>query len=94
MVHNATQFSASYPNHNTLALIVHVSAWILQFLGHGFAEKRSPALKESLIQALLTAPLFVWMEVLFGLGYRPELQKRIKTKVNAALAIYKRKNLS
>jgi uncharacterized membrane protein YGL010W len=27
--------------------------------------------------ALLLAPMFVWLEVLFKLGYKPELHKRI-----------------
>jgi uncharacterized membrane protein YGL010W len=31
--------------------------------------------------ALLLAPMFVWLEVLFMLGYNPELHKRI---VNSA----------
>ena len=28
---------------------IHVGAWIAQFVGHGFAEKRSPALLDNLV---------------------------------------------
>ncbi|CAI2165589.1 18504_t:CDS:2 [Funneliformis geosporum] len=52
MAYNATNFTSSFPdNHNSLAGIVHVASWILQFIGHGFAEKRSPALKDNVAQA-------------------------------------------
>ncbi|CAH1756315.1 3060_t:CDS:2 [Entrophospora sp. SA101] len=75
-------------DHNTLASIVHITSWVLQFIGHGFAEKRSPALKDNIIQAVLLAPLFVWLEVLFAIGYRTVLQKRIKIGVEAAIKRY------
>lgn len=91
MAYNATSFASAYPNHNTLAAVVHIASWIFQFIGHGVAEKRSPALKDNIIQALLLAPLFVWLEVLFSLGYRTALQKRVAIHVEAAIAEYKRK---
>ncbi|CAG8463618.1 8893_t:CDS:2 [Paraglomus occultum] len=89
MAYNATEFMKTYPGHNYLAGIVHVGSWISQFIGHGFWEKRSPALKDNIAQALLLAPLFVWLEVLFAAGYRPALQKRVKAKVNAAIAKFR-----
>ena len=46
-----------------VALAIHVTAWILQFIGHGVFEGRAPALLDSLDQALITAPLFVLLEV-------------------------------
>ena len=46
-----------------VALAIHVTAWILQFVGHGVFEGRAPALLDSLDQALITAPLFVLLEV-------------------------------
>ncbi|CAG8621483.1 15105_t:CDS:2, partial [Rhizophagus irregularis] len=76
MAYNATNFATDYSDHNTLAGIVQVSSWIMQFIGHGFAEKRSPALKDNLSQAILLAPLFIWLEILFSIGYRSGLQKR------------------
>lgn len=33
------------------------------------------------IQPILLAPFFVWFEILFYFGYRPELQARIEEKV-------------
>ncbi|KAI9916984.1 hypothetical protein PsorP6_016813 [Peronosclerospora sorghi] len=60
-----------------LALTIHVTSWILQFIGHGVFERRKPALLDSLDQALITAPMFVLLEVLFALGYRPDLYERV-----------------
>lgn len=54
---------------NSIALGVHVVSWILQFVGHGKYEGRKPALLDNLVQALFLAPLFVWYEVLFKLGF-------------------------
>ena len=52
-------------------------SWIAQFVGHGAFEGRAPALLDNLFQALFLAPLFVWLELLFALGYRPELKSRL-----------------
>jgi 2-hydroxy fatty acid dioxygenase len=60
-----------------------VLSWIAQFLGHGLAEKRAPALMDNLFQSLYLAPLFVWLEILFAFGYRPELKKGIQKEVEA-----------
>jgi uncharacterized membrane protein YGL010W len=72
------------------ALGVHVSAWILQFIGHGVFEGRAPALLDSLDQALITAPLFVLMEIAFFFGYRQDLHKRVIGEVEKNLAQFKR----
>ncbi|KAG6582850.1 uncharacterized protein IUM83_17361 [Phytophthora cinnamomi] len=63
------------------ALAIHATAWILQFIGHGVFERRKPALFDSLDQALITAPMFVLLEILFPLGYRPELYQRVTKQV-------------
>lgn len=70
-----------------LALPVHLVAWTLQFIGHGVFERRKPALLDSLDQALITAPMFVLLEALFPMGYRPELFKRVEkqAKINVKL---------
>ncbi|EEY54033.1 uncharacterized protein PITG_07727 [Phytophthora infestans T30-4] len=60
-----------------VALAIQATAWILQFIGHGVFERRKPALFDSPDQALITAPMFVLLEILFPLGYRPELYKRV-----------------
>ena len=58
------------------ALILHVAAWIAQFIGHGAFEGRAPALLDNLAQSLLMAPLFVVLEGFFGFGYKPELHNK------------------
>lgn len=66
---------------NYWALGVFLTSWVAQFVGHGAFEGRAPALLDNLIQALFLAPFFVWMEVLFFLGYRPELKSRVEMAV-------------
>jgi len=58
-----------------------VVSWLAQFVGHGVFEGRAPALLDNIFQALFLAPLFVWLEFLFLLGYRPELKSRLDKMV-------------
>lgn len=78
--------STSYANHlndihgvtaSYWAAGVNVFCWIAQFVGHGVFEGRAPALLDNLFQAVFLAPLFVWLELLFTMGYRPELKSRL-----------------
>ncbi|KXG52162.1 uncharacterized protein PGRI_084460 [Penicillium griseofulvum] len=69
---------------------VQVVAWVAQFIGHGVFEKRAPALLDNLVQAFLLAPLFVWMEVLFFFGYRPELKERFEKGVEAEILKFRK----
>lgn len=64
-------------------------SWVAQFIGHGAFEGRAPALLDNLVQAFLLAPLFVWMEVLFFLGYRPELRARYHKSVEKEIATFR-----
>lgn len=73
---------------------IFVAAWILQFVGHGKFEGRAPALLDNLMQALLLAPLFVWLEILFFFGYRRELQARVDKQVDQKLAEYRAEKAS
>ncbi|KWU44165.1 DUF962-domain-containing protein [Rhodotorula sp. JG-1b] len=66
-----------------------VASWIAQFVGHGKFEGRAPALLDSLLQSLVLAVFFVWLEVLFFLGYRPQLFKRLQNKTGIAVAQYR-----
>ncbi|PNS18597.1 hypothetical protein CAC42_5136 [Sphaceloma murrayae] len=66
---------------NYWALGLHIFSWVAQFVGHGIFEGRAPALLDNLVQALFLAPFFVWLEVLFFLGYRPELKARLDAAV-------------
>ena len=74
---------------NYWAIALHVGSWIAQFVGHGKFEGRAPALLDNLFQAFFLAPLFVWMEILFALGYRPELQTRIDKLVQQDVATFR-----
>ncbi|EMC93232.1 hypothetical protein BAUCODRAFT_233654 [Baudoinia panamericana UAMH 10762] len=90
--------ATAYANHltstygmkaNYIAIGVHVFSWIAQFVGHGIFEGRAPALLDNLVQALFLAPFFVWLEVLFMLGYRPELKKRLDQNVGIEVGKFK-----
>lgn len=52
-------------------------------------EGRKPALVDSFWQALLTAPFFVWFEVLFVLGYAPATRAELQKRVDAEIAKFK-----
>ncbi|KAF8639643.1 hypothetical protein AX17_000908 [Amanita inopinata Kibby_2008] len=76
----STAYSKS-SGHITNAALMHIISWIAQFLGHGLAEKRAPALLDNLIGAVVLAPFFVHLELLFKLGYKPEMHKRINNEI-------------
>ncbi|RCI15666.1 hypothetical protein L249_3378 [Ophiocordyceps polyrhachis-furcata BCC 54312] len=71
------------------ALVLHVVSWIAQFVGHGKFEGRAPALLDNLVQAIFLAPMFVWLELLFKLGYRKELQSRVEKAVRLEIAKFR-----
>ncbi|KAF9468884.1 hypothetical protein BDZ94DRAFT_1244830 [Collybia nuda] len=81
----ATAYSKGSGNVSN-AGILHALSWIAQFLGHGLAEKRAPALVDNLLGAVVLAPFFVHLEILFGLGYRPEMHKRINNEIGKEIA--------
>ena len=64
-------------------------SWVAQFIGHGAFEGRAPALLDNLVQALFLAPFFVWMEILFMMGYRPELKTRVDANVEKEIARFR-----
>ena len=89
---------AAYSNHltstygataNYWAAGINVVSWIAQFVGHGKFEGRAPALLDNLVQALFLAPFFVWFEVLFFLGYRPDLKGRVDKAVEQEIQKFK-----
>ncbi|SLM40671.1 Protein of unknown function DUF962 [Lasallia pustulata] len=75
---------------NYWALGIHIAAWIAQFIGHGAFEGRAPALLDNLTQAFFLAPFFVWMEILFFFGYRPELKGRLDKAVEVEVDKYRK----
>jgi len=86
----SNHLTSAYPSAAiTSAIAVEIVAWIAQFVGHGVYEGRAPALLDNLLQALVLAPFFVFMEALFMFGYRPELQKRVNDAVEKEIKRFK-----
>ncbi|KAI0047305.1 DUF962-domain-containing protein [Auriscalpium vulgare] len=77
-------------NHVQIACVVNGLSWIAQFVGHGVAEGRAPALLDNLLGAVVLAPFFVHLEILFTLGFRPEMHKQLKNDVGVELARIKK----
>ena len=75
---------------NYWAVGIFISSWVAQFIGHGVFEGRAPALLDNLVQALFLAPFFVWMEILFSIGYRPELKSRVDSAVEKEVERYQK----
>ncbi|KAI9702043.1 MAG: hypothetical protein M1836_001387 [Candelina mexicana] len=74
---------------NYWATGLHIASWLAQFIGHGMFEGRAPALLDNLVQAFILAPFFVWFEILFSLGYRPELKSRMDQAVKQEVLRYR-----
>lgn len=74
---------------NNIAIGIHIFSWIAQFIGHGVFEGRAPALLDNLVQAIFLAPFFVWLEILFAFGYRPDLKARLDQSVEKEIAKYR-----
>jgi len=69
------------------AVYAHVLGWFMQIVpGHGYFERRKPALLDSFVQSLLLAPLFVWFELLFVFGYRRDLYDAVQDDVRRRTA--------
>jgi len=58
-------------------------------LGHGVCEKRRPALTTSFFQSLVLAPIFTFFELLFWMGFKKELAKKINRRVVANIKQFK-----
>ncbi|KAI4687097.1 uncharacterized protein J4E84_005468 [Alternaria hordeiaustralica] len=76
---------------NSIAGAIHVVSWILQFVGHGKFEGRKPALLDNLVQALFLAPLFVWYEILFKMGFYKNLRREVDMGIEIEIAKLKAK---
>ncbi|KAJ3552904.1 hypothetical protein NM688_g3909 [Phlebia brevispora] len=86
-----TATAVSYrPDALTIGGLVHGISWCLQFLGHGLAEKRAPALLDNLLGAVVLAPFFAHLEILFSLGYRPQLHHDLKNSIGIEIARVKK----
>lgn len=70
---------------NTVATVVFVVSWLVQFIGHGVFEKRAPALLDNLLQAAVLAPFFVLFEVAGLFGIRKDILERIDAQIKPEL---------
>jgi hypothetical protein len=61
----ATAFAGS-PENIGLAGVIHLISWVAQFLGHGLAEKRAPALLDNLIGGELSPSSFTFWVLHFS----------------------------
>lgn len=89
LTYTANVFTIKSDYSISIPLIVFVLSLLCQILSHHFLEKRNSAFMDNLFQAACVAPLFVFMELLFVLGYRPALQKRVYEKVKNAIMTWK-----
>lgn len=69
----------STPTWLSLGIGLFIVGWVFQFIGHGY-EGRKPAFVDDII-GLVIGPLFVVAEVLFFLGLRKSLYKKVEGKV-------------
>jgi uncharacterized membrane protein YGL010W len=72
-----------------IPLSLHLLGWTLNTLSQVLIEKRVPYILENWIHAIVFGPLFVYFEILFVIGYRPTLQKRLYDKTRAAVNTWK-----
>jgi uncharacterized membrane protein YGL010W len=81
---------AQRPEAIKVAGALHAFSWIMQFLGHGVAEGRAPALLDNLLGAIVLAPFFVHLEMLFAIGYNPSLHKRVQNEIGKEITKFRR----
>ncbi|KAL5508494.1 hypothetical protein ACEPAH_6113 [Sanghuangporus vaninii] len=74
------------------ALAFHIACWLAQFYGHGVHERRAPALLDNLIGAVVLAPFFVHLELLFDLGYFQTLHHNIKNGIGKEVLKFRQAN--
>jgi len=87
---SAGQFFQNVSGAWTYALAAHVFAWYMQIHpGHGIFEKRAAALTDNFFGGLSLGPLFAWYEVLFTLGWNPQLRARLQTRIDQNIADWK-----
>ncbi|KAJ2458515.1 hypothetical protein GGI02_005999, partial [Coemansia sp. RSA 2322] len=78
------------PSGIKIVLALSIVGWIAQFVGHGVFERRAPALLDNLLQALVMAPFFVFLELLFACGYRPALHRELRSEVGTRILAFRR----
>ena len=63
--------------------------WVAQFIGHGVFEKKAPSLLTNLPQSLHASVFFVWVELLFSLGYQPALRAALENEIEKRVVLNK-----
>ena len=90
LYHTANNFTHSVPNALWWALALHAFSWYVQIHpGHLIFEKRRPALTTSFFQSLVLAPIFTFFELLFVLGFKKDLHRRVQKRINANIKQFK-----
>ncbi|KAI8610577.1 hypothetical protein BC830DRAFT_1232535 [Chytriomyces sp. MP71] len=72
----------------TFALGLHISSWLIQFVGHAI-EGRAPAFLDNVFQPVLLAPFFVWAHGLFDLGLYKDLSKELNAETAKKVAVFR-----
>jgi 2-hydroxy fatty acid dioxygenase len=60
-----------------VAVSLHVLSWAMQVYGHKVYEGKSPAILQSLIGSIMTAPLFVVLEMSWTFGLALDLKVKL-----------------
>lgn len=68
---------------------VSINILSVQILSHKLLEGRAPALLDNLFQAVVLAPYFVLLEVLFFLGFKPDLRKKARDLTTKKILLWK-----
>lgn len=89
--YGSTVLARTHPDATKIALGLKAFGWVSQFYGHGVHEGRAPALLDNLLGAVVLAPFFVFLEILFHFGYRPQLQKELKGEVGKLVTEFRTK---
>ena len=89
LVYSANMLVMKSSNAWKTALVGQIVGWVTQIIGHLVFERRMPALLDSFAQSLVMAPFFVFIELLFLLGYKPAMQKRLNDKIKTAIGTWK-----
>lgn len=67
-----------------LAGALNFIGWFAQFVGHYGFEGKAPALTDSFLQSILAAPIVIWLDVVFAMGFMPDTKaKLLRAKVAA-----------
>ncbi|KAI8615480.1 hypothetical protein BC830DRAFT_1122412 [Chytriomyces sp. MP71] len=72
------------------ALGLHISSWLIQFVGHAI-EGRAPAFLDNVFQPIVLAPFFVWSHGLFDLGLYKNLSKELDAETAKKVAAFRAK---